>query len=63
MAYARDLPEGHTLTINDLEPLSPGTGIGWPYAEHLVGATLARDVEGGTLVELEQLSGQWEMAG
>lgn len=48
-----DLKAGHVLTINDLDAKRPGTGIPADQIDSLVGKTLVRDVEGDTLLSVE----------
>lgn len=51
VAAARDLPAGHTITEDDILPLSPGTGIRWPERDTVVGHTTRRAIARHTLIE------------
>jgi sialic acid synthase SpsE len=53
----RDLAAGHTVSIDDLVALRPASELAPGDAAALVGATLARDIGGGTPFRLADLEG------
>lgn len=55
LAATRDLEAGHVITLDDLELLSPGTGVGWHDRWMVVGKTLRRKVPRGELVTPDAL--------
>lgn len=56
VAASTDLPAGHVLTLADLEPLSPGTGIPWADVAQIVGARLTAPARARHLIQSECLA-------
>lgn len=55
LSFARDLPAGHRLAVDDFTMLSPGDGLPWDAVETLLGRRLVRPVQARTHVRPEQV--------
>jgi sialic acid synthase len=55
LVAARDLPEGHVLTVADLAIKSPGDGLAPYYLDQVVGQALSRDLRADDSVTFEAL--------
>jgi N-acetylneuraminate synthase/sialic acid synthase len=55
LVAARDLREGHVLTVADVGIKSPGDGLPPYYLDELVGQTLTRDLRTDEAITLESL--------
>lgn len=54
LVLARDMKAGETISMNDIMPKRPGTGISPEYTDVVVGRRLARDLQEDTVL-------QWDM--
>ena len=58
VAAARDIPAGAVIGEDDIEPLSPGTGILWPARMRVMGRRALRGIPAGALILDDMVTGR-----
>lgn len=54
---ANPMKAGHILTVDNIDFRRPGTGLAPPFADHLIGLKLGKDVEEDTILSIEDFFG------